>query len=516
MESRGISEKIEKLNIMRCWRIDLMEIYNKDNFRNRILLLYLIPILFIVITIRVSFGNVIWSDEVYSLELSAKKFADILRIDSMDVHPPLYYFLLRIAFIAGGIFNINNIVSGKLLSVIAEILLFYIGATKINAIFGRNSSILYCLFLVAMPQMMEYFTEIRMYGLGALFVTCTYLYGMDVLNDDNDRKAYILLTIFSIFSVYTHYYACIGSFIVYIEMLVFLFSKRKYNAIKKVFVSGIIVAVSFVPWILVLTGQLKTVKADYWIPPVSLSSIKTDLNFIIAENDFKISKLAILLLISFGAAGITLLKKNKKDYYAYGAAAAISVLLGTYFVGIAVSIAMRPVFVSRYLFCSLPCFWLGIAIGLSEFYSFMKTNKLVRCILVLILLISVINTSYGFLTRESERQKNDDIAVSKIKDIAGADTVIVCNLYSLCRTLVYYCPERQTYYTGEIPYIATELHDNGNFNEITVDDIKNYSNIIVCDNNNELYETLSNMGLTLEKQGDFAHYWDSYTMYYIK
>ena len=66
--------------------------------------------------------------------------------------------------------------------------------------------------------MLKYSTEIRMYSWGMLFVTCAFLQLAKILSDNEDnRKAFCLLTVFSALAAYTHYFACASAIVIYGE-----------------------------------------------------------------------------------------------------------------------------------------------------------------------------------------------------------------------------------------------------------------------------------------------------------
>lgn len=491
------------------------------NFKDKKVFVYLIPVLIVIFTIIYCFGRAVWLDEVFSLKLASNGFGDILCIDSTDVHPPLYYFLLRIGFITGDMLNINSIVVGKFVSVLAEIILLFVAIIKVNKKWGRNVSIIFSIFLVSMPQMTEYFTEVRMYGWGALFVICAFIYGMEIVQEIDNRKAYILLSLFAILSAYTHYYALMGCFLIYVEVIVLLFMKGRQDEIKKVFFSGIIVAVSFLPWIFVLMGQVNKVNDNYWIAPITINSIKDNLHFIIAENEFKIAKAVIILIILIGIVGIIVLKKNKDNScYLYEACCSGMVLIGTIILGIIISLVFRPIFVSRYMFCSLPCFWLAVAIGISEIIRSFSKFRIVVGIIVLCILFSSIHTSYAFFSRERERQREVDAVLTKINEIADEETVIVSNSKMINIQLAYYYPDKQFLNVGEIPVVYKKIFKKNNLDEADIEDIKKYKNIIICDCDDGLTELISSKlaepGRKLKDIGDYYYYYWHFNMYYMK
>ena len=65
------------------------------------------------------FNKSIWYDEVYSLNLVKGNFAQIVSGTAQDVHPPLYYLILKLGLLIGnGLFGINVIYVAKFISII--------------------------------------------------------------------------------------------------------------------------------------------------------------------------------------------------------------------------------------------------------------------------------------------------------------------------------------------------------------------------------------------------------------
>lgn len=69
-----------------------------------------------------AFHTNIWYDESYSVAMSLRSFTDIWRIGQTDVHPVLYYFMLKILNMIFGL----NIVVYRLFSVLPIVILRYI------------------------------------------------------------------------------------------------------------------------------------------------------------------------------------------------------------------------------------------------------------------------------------------------------------------------------------------------------------------------------------------------------
>lgn len=153
---------------------------------------YIIPILLLSCVIPSIFSNTIWVDEAYSVELAKHSVWDLIITDAMDVHPPLYYIILKVGYLIGAPFFQSNLVwTGKFVSVIPYILLVFIGLTIVRKNYGAFTGLLFSIFVVSMPQMLIYSTEIRMFGWGMLFVFCAFLSMTQILNNEKTKYTHI-------------------------------------------------------------------------------------------------------------------------------------------------------------------------------------------------------------------------------------------------------------------------------------------------------------------------------------
>ena len=78
-----------------------------------------IIIIGIILILLGAFHTNIWYDESYSVAMSMRSFSDIWKIGQTDVHPVLYYFMLKILNIIFGL----NILIYRLFSVLPVVIL---------------------------------------------------------------------------------------------------------------------------------------------------------------------------------------------------------------------------------------------------------------------------------------------------------------------------------------------------------------------------------------------------------
>ena len=180
------------------------------------ILIIIVGIIFISLS---AFHANMWFDESYSAALSNNHtFQEIWSITGHDVHPPFYYWMLKIVSMIFG----NNILCYRLLSVISIAILGILGLTHIRKDFGEKVGAIFSLLVFILPVNIVYASEIRMYGWGMLFVTIMAIYAYRIYTGKSTIKNWIIFAIFSLISAYTHYYGLMSAGI--INLLLFFFS----------------------------------------------------------------------------------------------------------------------------------------------------------------------------------------------------------------------------------------------------------------------------------------------------
>lgn len=112
-----------------------------------------------------------WYDEMFSIKLIRMPIPELLEATANDVHPPLYYLILKgICHFAGE--------SGPVLhaaSLLPYLLVLILALTVIRKRFGRSTSLLFITFASLLASAVKFNVEIRMYSWVAFFVLVSYL-----------------------------------------------------------------------------------------------------------------------------------------------------------------------------------------------------------------------------------------------------------------------------------------------------------------------------------------------------
>ncbi|MDR3189809.1 MAG: hypothetical protein LBT80_01220 [Lactobacillaceae bacterium] len=319
-----------------------------------------------------SFFQTAWADEVFTMGLIRHSYLDVIKLDAMDVHPPLYYLILKpFVDVFGGHSVLQQMFVARLVSIIPIGLIVFVMNNEIKKM---NISLATRLWLsvifLSLPNMFHFAVEIRMYAWGALFVFAAYLCGVKILTNTNLKMNYLGLSLFSIFAAYTHYFCAIAVAMILAYLFGYYLIKRQFIYMLRPVLAGVAILIGYLPWLLIVISQVTTVKGSYWIAPITAFNVLT---FIIAPfkdpgDDFNKYLTVFVGLVLLGLFALILVKSRKQlqarinDLFIANQALLLSLFIffGTIVFGVTVSILMRPVMVGRYLFPTLPGVWFGI------------------------------------------------------------------------------------------------------------------------------------------------------------
>jgi len=288
--------------------------------------------------------NFVWADEAYTFAMIKHNVKEIWNITAADVHPPLYYFILK------GFMCVlpDTLLWAKLVSIIPYIIILIFGGVQFKKLFGKKVSLVFMLLFLAFPSLLIYSVEIRMYSWAALFVFANALYGYKCLKSDK-LSDWILFALFGVASAYTHYFSLVSTGIVY---FIVLLASIKNKKLKRWFMAVAITIVLYLPWLGRFIQQLIfKAENEYWIDEITLSSIIGYLYMIFGVEG--VGKFWIIsFLLNFAIFIRTVLSKKTENILL--ALSLLAIPVGTVAVGVGASWLVRPVFLIRYLIPAFP------------------------------------------------------------------------------------------------------------------------------------------------------------------
>lgn len=327
-------------------------------------------------SIRLSFCNDIWYDELFTMGLIQHSYGELTAFTAQDVHPPLYYYIVKlVAELCKLIIpTVNTVTIAKIVSVIPYFLFFFYAVFYLRKRFGLFSAGLLFFCILAMPQMSAFTVEIRMYSWALFFVTAAYFHAYELIQGIRGKRWYLhgaAFVCYGLAAAYTQYFACVAVVMLYIVLFLWFLAKGSLWRIRAWFIGAFISALAYLPWLFVLYRQMSTIKGNYWILPLTWRSLGGCVKYIFLPaftGGLSGVLLAVLFFCIDGALFLYLLIRafKRRDLLSGYAVLGVFALAGLVLFGFAASFLFRPIFVYRYMMPALGCFWFSFVLGLDR------------------------------------------------------------------------------------------------------------------------------------------------------
>ncbi len=310
--------------------------------------------------VSLCFNQNIWTDEAFTVDLlnHKKTFGEIAAYTATDVHPPLYYFILR-CFVA--VFGVHFPMI-KILSVVPMLLLFGLGITYVRKRFGARTACLFILLTAAIPCTMEYAVQMRMYSWCMFFVTGCAFAAWDAFGRDK-IKSFAFMGICGVCAAYSHYFAFVAVLWIYGFLFLALVFCRRGKALLKWLVTAALSAIAYIPWMPYFAGQIRGVSNSYWIPEITAGVVREYFKWIF-ESRYPAVTLVCQILFALAVAGLAgmLIVHRGRCRNDYAALFSLLVPVLVVLTGVALSKLIRPIFIIRYVMPAVPllCFFAAL------------------------------------------------------------------------------------------------------------------------------------------------------------
>lgn len=229
---------------------------------------------FLALTITRLTGSSIWFDESYSAYLMRYNFADLTHYTAVDVHPPFYYYLLKIWT---SIFD-SSIASIRSMSVFGGVIALILLFILIKKLFNQKSALLATFLVAISPMFVRYGIEARMYMTVAAIVLAACLVYLQALKTNRWRD-WLIYGLLVCLGMYTHYFTITIWLTLWLHRFIYLYSQRQrgWRLIKNYFsrkwlLAHILAIALFLPWIPIAYSQFTGVSQGFWIPAVTINT----------------------------------------------------------------------------------------------------------------------------------------------------------------------------------------------------------------------------------------------------
>lgn len=358
-------------------------------------------------------------DEWYTKGLVYFKIKDLLAAVSIDVHPPLYYIILKAGMKPLNAANIHFdlLFYLKFMSLVPYLIILATSFTKIKKEYGYLTSGVFSFTLISMSTFFIQYLTARMYSWNLLFLLLSFIYLKDVLDSD-DKKSWILFSLFTVLGAYTHYYSIFSSLILYLLLFRYLF-KNKKSSLKKFFASVFGCIIAYLPWFIVLLGQLSEPNNPGMGEVSFMFLLKVIRSGMLTSNDnLLVVIFAILMCLAMALVFKDYLtERNSDNFYL---SSGMAMWIGTIILGFAISIIFRPVLSERYFIPCIGIFWFVLSIYISK----LNNKKLILILICAILLVGCANVDLEF-EKINKQYKETLKSYDIIEKINNNDSIII-------------------------------------------------------------------------------------------
>ncbi len=314
-------------------------------------------------------GHDIWGDEAYSIYVSSQSLATVVS-GGIDTHPPLYHLLLHYWLLVFG----RSEFAIRFLSAAIGLLIVVLTYALARRIAGERLALLAALISAIAPFQVYYSQEARMYVLVTLLCLAS-VYALTSVLGQPSRTNWAIHVLTSIGAVYSHYYAffVLGAEAVF--LVIWFLSSRRHKWVRARLAAPIlgliVVALSYVPWIIVQTSFVAA-KASARVDEFSVAG---------AVRLFKESLVAFGVgttlpgaLGNYLAAFFLLASLSGAAWLAWRPATRLYSPLILLYCGVPLLLAFvvnpfMPFFYPRYVLLATPAFYIGVAAAIEALAS---------------------------------------------------------------------------------------------------------------------------------------------------
>jgi mannosyltransferase len=412
----------------------------------------------------------IWFDEAFGSYLIRFSFLDLTRYTAADVHPPLYYWFLKVWADLFGNTELGLRTMSLFFGAITIVFAFFL----IVRLFGRKAAYVSLLFLALSPMFIRYGQEARMYTLlTAIIVAATYLL-VYMTEHSKKRWPWIVYGVLLALGMLTQYFAALAWLSHWVWRYItikkrgesFKTTRRKFFS-KQWIGAHVVAVVLFLPWLPWFVWQFANIQGNgFWIPPVTSATVPDFLtNLLLFTGHSNVQSWLALGFYSILIAAIyicarlvTQLKDQRRDNYLLLICMAIVPMV------LLVIMSMPPLrsaFIDRYLMATIVFapLHLGVSIVLVKDVKRWVLIGLSTIVIILFGFGIVKQMQIGNFNKTSLQSNNTRQLLEKIRESDHSTEPIIANtpwiyyeaaIYSTNVSPVFFVNEITNYRYGSL------------------------------------------------------------------
>lgn len=195
----------------------------------------------------------VWFDEAYSVWLAKQPISELIRLTSIDTHPPLYYLILKLWASVWG----YSEAALRAFSILCYGGAMIIMGCFVRRWFGKRAAGYALLTLIGTPLLMRYGFEIRMYALGSLIGVSATAVLARAWHDDRWRD-WMLYAVLVAFGMGTLYYSALLWLAQLLWLMVMTYRRQGLQQWWKLpwLWAYVVSFMLFLPWLPTFLGQI--------------------------------------------------------------------------------------------------------------------------------------------------------------------------------------------------------------------------------------------------------------------
>lgn len=229
---------------------------------------------FLALTLTRLTSSSIWLDEGFSTLIARRSFGEIFHYTAVDVHPPLYYWLLKIWTSLFGTSDAAFRSMSVFFGIIALVLVYIL----VKQLFKRQTALLATFFVAISPMFVRYGIEARMYMVVIAICLAATLMLLRAQRTQQMRD-YVIYGLLVALGMWTHYFTVVVWLAHWVYRLIYLRSQRTPRSklarsffSKQWLVAHAVAIGLFLPWAPFALHQMSGLAGGFWIPPVTLNT----------------------------------------------------------------------------------------------------------------------------------------------------------------------------------------------------------------------------------------------------
>lgn len=410
----------------------------------------------------------IWFDEAFGMYLIRFDFWDVAKYTASDVHPPLYYWLLKLWTMLFG----TNELAIRSMSVLFGVIAIIFGYLLIRKLFSKNAASLSLLFMVLSPMLVRYGQEARMYTLvTAIALAATFVLTYAV--NTKKRLPWVIYGVLVSLGMWVHYFSAIiwiSHWIWRADLVRRIAKKGRFikEYFSKEWLLAHFVAVGlFLPWIPFFVSQLFTVQAfGFWIPPVMPGTLVNFMTNVVYYQDMGqvtgwMALAFWVLIITMAVLAVRVYSSmNDKLRQSYGLIMTLAFVPMILLFLLSMP-PLRSSFIDRYLIASTLgiALFIGVTLSFGIKYLRPKIIALLATVVVVMMGVGTANVwSFGNYNKNSHASNGTRQIIEAVHDKSIGDEKIIAATPWLFYEAVYYeTTDHPVLYLDEKEYLFGSL-----------------------------------------------------------